>query len=118
MGNFTATINLFHNKIKGGPAYICTCCDQLGYRSSVIKCYANKYKACSQDVVQSCITGLKSVDNTEWICTTCDSSLKNGKVPSYSKANNMSFPEKPELLNLTPLEERLFFTSYSIYANP
>ena len=26
-GNFTAMINLFHNNIKGGPAYICICCD-------------------------------------------------------------------------------------------
>ena len=87
-------INLFHNNIGCGPAYICTCCDQLWYRSSVVKCDANKYKACSQDVVQSCVTGLKSVDNTEWICRTCDSNLKNSKVPTCSKANNRSFPEK------------------------
>lgn len=52
-GNFIAMINLFHNNIKCGPAYIYTCCDQLWYRSSVIKCDANKYKACSQDVLQA-----------------------------------------------------------------
>ena len=50
-GNFTAMINLFHNNIKCGPAYICICCDELWYRPSVVKCDANKYKACSQDVV-------------------------------------------------------------------
>ena len=96
-------INLFHNEIKHGPEYVCTCCDQLWYRSSVLKCDANKYKACSQDVISSCVTGLRSIDNTEWICTTCDTNLKKGKMPSCK----MSFPEKPELLNLTPLEERL-----------
>ena len=100
-------INLFHNNIKHGPEYICTCCDQLWYKSSVMKCNANKYKACTQDVLKSCITGLTSVDDTEWICATCDSNLKKGKVPSCSKANKMSFPERPDLLNLTPLEERL-----------
>ena len=105
-GNFTAMINLFHNNIGCGPAYICTCCDQLWCRSLVVKGDAKKYKACSQDVLQSCITALQSVDNTEWICTTCNSSLNKGKLPGCSKANNMSFPEKPESLNLTPLEER------------
>ena len=100
-------ISLFHKNIKCGPEYICTCCDQLWYKSSVVKCDANKYKACSQDVVNSCVTGLRSVDATEWICTTCDSNLRKGKLPSCSKANKMSFPKKPELLDLTPLEERL-----------
>ncbi|CAH3155355.1 unnamed protein product, partial [Pocillopora meandrina] len=56
-------INLFHENIKCGPEYICTCCDQLWYKSSVL--------------------------------------------PNFSKANKMSFPKKPDLLNLTPLEERL-----------
>ena len=64
------------------------------------KCDANNYKPCSQYVVQSYVTGLKSVDNTERIYTTCDSNRKNCKVPSCSKANNTSFPEKPEVLNL------------------
>ncbi|XP_078383840.1 uncharacterized protein LOC144666317 [Oculina patagonica] len=105
--NVISMINLFHNNIKRGPEYICTCCDQLWYKSSVVKCNANKYKACPQDVVDSCVTGLRSVDDIEWICSTCDTNLKKGKLPSCSKANKMSFPKKPELLSLTPLEERL-----------
>ena len=100
-------INLFHEKIKCGPEYICTCCDQLWYKSSVVKCNANRYKACSQDLVESCVTGVRSVENTEWICRNCDSNLTKGKLPNFSKANKMSFPKKPDLLNLTPLEERL-----------
>lgn len=104
---YFSIVNSFHNSIKRGPEYICTCCDQLWYRSSFVKCDANKYKACSQDVIASCVTGVKSVDNTEWIWSTCDSNLKKSKLPSCSKANKMSFPKKPELLNLTPLEERL-----------
>ena len=65
-----------------------------------MKCDAKKYKACSQGVVKACLTGLKSVNATEWICITCDSNLKKGKFPSSSKAN---FPDKPDILNLTSL---------------
>ena len=105
--NATLTINLFHNNIGQGPEFVCSCCDQMWYKSSVIKCDANRYKTCSQNIVKSCVTGFKSAYDTEWICITFDSNLKKGKIPSCSKANKMSFPDKPDLLNLTPLEERL-----------
>lgn len=105
--NATLMINLFHKNIGQEPEFICTCCDQMWYKSSVIKCDANRYKTCSQDIVKSCVTGFKSVNDTEWICVTCDSNLKKGRVPSCSKANKMGFSDKPDLLNLTPLEERL-----------
>ena len=105
--NAISMINLFHKNIAHGPEYVCTCCDQLWYKSSVVKCDAKKYKARPQDVVKSCLTGFKSVNATEWICMTCDSNLKKGKLPSCSKANKMGFPDKPDILNLTSLEERL-----------
>lgn len=47
------------------------------------------------------------LNDTEWICSTCHSNLKDGKLPSCAKANKMTFPDKPEILNLTVLEERL-----------
>ena len=65
------------------------------------------YSYCSQDIVKLCLTGCKSVDNEEWICFACDSNIKGGKLPSFAKANKMNFPDKPEILNLTPIEERL-----------
>ena len=102
-----SVVNLFHKNIKCGPEYVCTCCDQLWYSSSVVKCDAKKYKVCSQLLIDCCLTGVKSVDNIEYICITCDSNLRNGKMPSCCKANGMTFPEKCELLNLTSLEERL-----------
>ena len=52
-------------------------------------------------------TGVKSVNNTEWICNTCHLNIKQGKLPQCSKANGMGFPDKPSVLDLTPLEERL-----------
>ncbi|CAB4039633.1 Hypothetical predicted protein, partial [Paramuricea clavata] len=104
----TKATELFHKNISVGPEYICTCCDQLWYRSSVTECNVSLYKSCPKQILNLCLTGLKSIDNTEWICGTCHSNLKVGKVPSCAKANKMTFPEKPEVLkNLTPLEERL-----------
>ena len=100
-------VKSFHNDIKFGPEYICTCCDQLWYKSSVLRCNCNKYVNCSVDIVKLCITGVKSVSKCEWICKTCDSYLKWGRMPCCAKANKMLFPEKPEILNLTSLEERL-----------
>jgi hypothetical protein len=58
-------------------------------------------------MLKLCITNVKSVNDREWICGTCHSNLKAGKLPVCSKANNMSFPEKPDVLNLTSLEERM-----------
>ena len=104
---YKSVINKFHEKISRGPEYICTCCDQLWYKSSVTKCKVNNYSKCQQNIVQSCITGVKSVDNTEWICNTCHLNIKESKVPQCSKTNDMGFPDKPSVLDLTPLEERL-----------
>ena len=105
--NMANVIQYFHDSIKSGPEYICTCCDQLWYRTSVTKCDANKYTKSTKHLLDVCITGRTSVDNMEWICSTCNSNLSDGKLPVCSKANKMTFPVKPECLNLTPLEERL-----------
>ena len=74
---------------------------------SNLKCDFKKYIAIAHKTLLSCVTGLKSVEGTEWICSTCNASLNKGKLPSVSKAKKMSFPKKPEVLNLTPLDERL-----------
>ena len=100
-------IKNFHENIKDGPEYICTCCDQLWYKASVTKCNPNLYKMCSDNILDVCVTGIKSINDTEWICSTCHSNLKDGRLPSCAKANKMTFPDKPEVLNLTVLEERL-----------
>ena len=80
--------NRFHDNIRCGPEYICTCCDQLWHRSSVIKCYASNYSNCEHSIVQSCITGLRSVHDTEWICNICHSNLKDGKCELNCDVNS------------------------------
>jgi len=60
-----------------------------------------------KNLIDVCITGRASVDNTEWVSSTCHSNISDEKLPVYLKANKMNFPVKPECLNFTPLEERL-----------
>ena len=93
--------------IKKKTNGICTCtyCDQLWFKCSVVKWDPNKYKECSPDIVESCFTDFTSVNDTEWICITCNSSLKTGRLPSCSKDKKMGFPYEPKVLNLTSLEE-------------
>ena len=75
----TSMVAKFHKNISCGPEYICTCCDQLWYRTSVRKCNTSNYTNCQKNLVQSCITGVKSIDNTEWICNTCHLNIREGK---------------------------------------
>ena len=80
-------INLFRKNIACGPEYVhvCTSCDQMWYKCSVVKCNPNKYKACSPDIVESSLTGFKSVSHTKWICITNKSSLKRAGYPAVLK---------------------------------
>ena len=68
--NMNTLIQSFYNSTECGPEYICTCCDQLWYRSSVQLYNSSKYKLCGQNMI-------KSVDNNEWICNSCHSNLIN-----------------------------------------
>ena len=58
-------------------------------------------------LLNKCITGYVSFANSEWICNTCLSNIKQGKIPKLSLINGMKFPEKIPELNLSNLEERL-----------
>ena len=69
---------------------------------------ANKHPKCSETLLKAYINTITSIDDTKWIFYTCHLNLCNGKLPECSKANKMGFPVKPQCLNLTPLEERLF----------
>jgi len=60
-----------------------------------------------KNLIDVCITCKASVDNTEWVSSTCHSNLSDEKLPVYLKAKEMNFLVKPEFLNFTPLQEIL-----------
>ena len=53
------------------------------------------------------LQSIRSVDDTEWICQTCNNHLKKGRVPPCAIANGVQFPEKRTFFYLNKLECRL-----------
>ena len=98
------SIKQFHSDISIGPTYVCTCCHQTWFRKSV-----SMLKNTHIDVQSRRLhcTNYTSISNEEWICHTCSSSLRDGKIPKLSVSNGMKWPDKPPQLNLHQLEERL-----------
>ena len=94
----------FHSSIAIGPIFVCTCCHQTWFRKGVSM--IKNINISAKDIRLYC-TKLSSVNNEEWICHTCLSTIRDGKVPKLSVANGMKWPEKPKELHLHQLEERL-----------
>ena len=97
-------IELFHSSTSTGPIYVCSCCHQTWFSESMTKVESLKSNVSFQPGI---LTGMKSVQDKEWICRTCLSNIKKNKVPKLSVLNGMKWPNKPAQLNLHPLEERL-----------
>ena len=95
-------IEQFRSKIREGPCYICCVCNRCLYKRSVIIFCQSKYSCQNIFSVQS------SFDGKEYICKTCHSKVKDGKLPCQSVVNNMFVDEIPrQLATLEKLEEIL-----------
>ena len=99
-----ALVRKFHNSVSAGPVYICTCCDQLWYKHSVSP--ADRLRLINPDITKY-LQSVRSADDIEWICQTCNNHLKKGRVPPCAIANGMQFPRKPFFFDLDELECRL-----------
>ena len=97
-------IELFHSSTSTGPIYVCSCCHQTWFSESMTQVERLTSNLSFQPGI---LTGMKSVQDKEWICRTCLSNIKKNKVPKLSVLNGMKWPNKPAQLNLHPLEERL-----------
>ena len=82
-----------------------TSCDQLLFKESVVS--VSRVKSASEELKKFCLTKVNSMFDKEWICHTRVSHLNKDKMPPMAKANDMTFPYKPEIMHLNPLEERL-----------
>ena len=95
----------FCQKIKEGPYYVCTVCNRIMYRKSVLIFNKQKYVNCN---IQNIFTEKLSFDNKEYICKTCHSKVIKGKVPCQAVYNDMFVDDIPtELLTIEKLEPRL-----------
>lgn len=90
--NLTITINEaisnFLAKVKIGPDFVCTVCNRSMYSTNVVSFDISKYKI--ETLVDNIFSfRYLSFNDKEWICLTCNRSLKKGKVPVMAKANGL-----------------------------
>ena len=86
-------INQFKRKIRKGPYFICTVCNQILYKKSVITCINEKYPCQTYFNIQ------QSFDGKQYICNTCHSKVIKGKLPCQAVVNNMYVDEIPTELS-------------------
>ncbi|VDI51626.1 Hypothetical predicted protein, partial [Mytilus galloprovincialis] len=104
-------LRLFRKHISESPEYICTVCNRMLYKSTVVRLKNEKFKF--KDMLEKCKTGSQSRDNIEYICKTCMKHIQNNKMPPQAEANNMMLPDVPKIIqDLTPLEARILSTRY------
>ncbi|WAR15763.1 hypothetical protein MAR_005868 [Mya arenaria] len=100
----SALIN-FKRAIKAGAVYECNSCARLMFRRSVITYVNSKYR--NKELIEN-IDSFRKGEATNWICQTCESSLKRGSMPSLCLLNNLSLESVPdELKCITSLELQL-----------
>lgn len=105
-------IDKFQADIRTSPSYVCTVCHRMLYKKGVVSLTPKKLDKIP-DTLRECITNEVSCKGKEWICHTCDRTLKSGKKPAQAVSNNLEvFNVPPELANLSTLESRLLATRY------
>ena len=78
----------FHSSIAVGPIFVCTCCHQTWFRKSVSM--IKNINISAKDIRLYC-TKLLSVNEEEWVCHTCLTTIRDGKVPKLcSQWNEMA----------------------------
>ena len=105
--SFSESVDKFNEAICSGPSYICSSCHQTWFKQSVKEVASLNKTNLDTQLLNGCLTGYISVSYCEWICNTCLSNIKQGKIPKLSVSNGMKFPTKPPELYLSNLEERL-----------
>ncbi|VDI08178.1 Hypothetical predicted protein [Mytilus galloprovincialis] len=104
-------LRLFRKHISESLEYICTVCNRMLYKSTVVRLKNDKFKF--KDMLEKCRTASQSRDNIEYMCKTCMKHIQNNKMPPQAEANNMMLPDVPKIIqDLTPLEARILSTRY------
>ena len=96
-------INQFKRRIREGPYFICTVCNRILYKKSVITCINKKLMLAKH------ISIFKSyLMEKKYVCNTRRSRVIKGKLPCQAVVSNMYMDEIPrELSSLEKLEQIL-----------
>ena len=103
-------ISVFQSKIKEGPYYICSVCNRLLYRKTVI--HLNKEIYNSQLNV---FTDVKSFDDKQYICRTCHTKVLKGNVPCQAVCNKLCIDELPPELSLLEKLEQILIAQRIVF---
>ena len=99
-------ISVFQSKIREGPYYICSVCNRLLYRKTVIQLKKQVYNTAADK--KDLFTDIKSFDDKHYICKTCHTKMLKGKVPCQAVCNKLCVDDlPPELSVLEKLEQIL-----------
>jgi len=74
-------------------------------KHSVVK--SETLRKVANEAVSKCLLLRHQCSTKEWVCGTCSHHLKQNMIPPYAVQNKMSFPYKPDHLDLLELEWRL-----------
>ena len=93
-------INQFKRKIREGLYFICTVCNRILYKKSVITCINKKYPCQTYFNIQQSFYG------KQYTCNTHHSKIIKGKLPYMAVMNNIYGDEiTTELSSLEKLEQ-------------
>ena len=103
-------ISVFQSEIKEGPYYICSVCNRLLYRKTVI--HLNKEIYSSQLNV---FTDVKSFDDKQYICRTCHTKVLKRNVPCQAAFNKLCVAELPPELSLLEKLEQILMAQRIVF---
>ena len=103
-------ISVFQSKIKEGPYYICSVCNRLLYRKTVIHLNKEIYKS-----QLNVFTDVKSFDDKQYICRTCHTKVLKGNVPCQAVCNKLCVDELPPELSLLEKLEQILIAQRIVF---
>ena len=105
--NIRSVIEKFKERCqKDKPIYKCEACNRIQFRSQVVKFDPGKYddnllrKVISSDVYHK----IRKCD--VYMCNTCKSNIRNGKIPRLSSFNKLGISKQPDTLSQLNMLER------------
>ena len=92
LGRLAANLTKFRQSLLLGPLATCYSCSRYTYPSG--GSYVDSDNAMLQPL-HGCANILPEGEDSVWLCTCCRTSLKKGKIPSFSVVNNMHVAPDP-----------------------